>query len=247
MIIALRQGDSGSWVVQPETGQVFGHVIAHTESYVFLVPLTTVFRELDTNNSGSMLRGSDSHPQVCLPPVFDCLIELAKHCHRSGLREAASQYAEQAIKELTLQKSQGSITAKIVERFFASCSRSEDTEQFLSAMLKRTGVDLIFGLIDLQNTELEDENSSRDPMLAERAREWLMHLSKAAGLEWNAESHFPFLSSAASRSSDRQVFEDMGDLPLEPWPPDQEKKAKPPVHNEDSDQAGFAFGTVQHS
>lgn len=162
---------------------MFGHIIASTESYAFMVPLTAVVDQLNAEKAESV-----SQPEACLPPIFDCLVELAKHCHRSGLRKQSSKYANEAIKEHVIRQSQGSDTAKIVGEFFVSRSRNEDTERFMSAMLQRTGVDIIARLVELRSMKtLESQHISIDVPTLERAQEYMSYLSKAAGLDWHKQ------------------------------------------------------------
>lgn len=183
---ALRQGDSGSWVVHCEAGKVFGHIIASTESYAFLAPLSMVFDQLDQDHVKTA-----SQDNACLPPVFDCLADLAKHCYKNDSKDLAAQYATEAIQEEVLHqsrgsdKSRGSHSANIVEKFFVSSGRSQDAEEFLSAMLKRTGADLVAGLVRAEEYGKFDSTSrpgSDAPLTVETARVLMNHLSSAAGL-----------------------------------------------------------------
>ncbi|KAK1995989.1 hypothetical protein LX36DRAFT_135101 [Colletotrichum falcatum] len=83
----LRPGDSGSWVVDIESGSVYGHVIAGTHENAFVLPLQAVMNEIGNCR---------------LPSPFQCLAELAK-AHRDIDPNQAITFARKAMSDKVLR------------------------------------------------------------------------------------------------------------------------------------------------
>ncbi|KAK2762388.1 ankyrin repeat protein [Colletotrichum kahawae] len=114
---SLKKGDSGSWVVHPESGAVFGHIIAGTYRNAFVLPLDTIMREIGG---------------CVLPTPFDCLADLARAYHTEGNTELAEQFAVKAMQEnVLLVSSKGSELSRLIK---ARGRRPFDPSQPYSAL-----------------------------------------------------------------------------------------------------------------
>ncbi|WYZ38122.1 hypothetical protein EsH8_III_000036 [Colletotrichum jinshuiense] len=99
----LRPGDSGSWVVEFESGAVYGHVIAGTHENAFVLPLQTIMMEIGNCR---------------LPSPFQRLAELAK-AHRDIDPNKAVTFARKAMSDEVLRSSMAELNtlARLIERF----------------------------------------------------------------------------------------------------------------------------------
>ncbi|KZL85867.1 hypothetical protein CI238_05755 [Colletotrichum incanum] len=98
----LRPGDSGSWVVDFESGAVYGHVIAGTHENAFVLPLQDIMTEIGNCR---------------LPSPFQRLAELAK-AHRDIDPNKAVIFARKAMSDEVLRSSVAELNslARLIER-----------------------------------------------------------------------------------------------------------------------------------
>ncbi|KAJ4392268.1 hypothetical protein N0V93_005893 [Gnomoniopsis smithogilvyi] len=90
----LQHGDSGSWIVNPDTGVVYGHVVATMGDSVFMLPMKTLNKEIEGQQEGL-----ESQAAAVLPTPSFILNELAEY-HRRTLNdeEAANGYEQAALR-----------------------------------------------------------------------------------------------------------------------------------------------------
>ncbi|KAK3390166.1 hypothetical protein B0H63DRAFT_464874 [Podospora didyma] len=97
----LRQGDSGSWVIEAQSGVVFGHVIAGTDDTAYVLPLSFVIASVR------------SHAQ--LPSPFQCLAELCTTCRATDQASRAEQYADEAMQDDVLDHAANHGIAQLIK------------------------------------------------------------------------------------------------------------------------------------
>ncbi|KAJ0121939.1 hypothetical protein J7T55_002449 [Diaporthe amygdali] len=117
-------GDSGSWVVDCTNGNVFGHVIASTDTTAFLIPL---IHTLDSISRQAKLKGAEGI--ISLPPAFDMLADLAH------------------------KQSPASEVAPIIDSFLKSYGNSSTIRTIVQNLLVRTGADLKGNLASIYRDE----------------------------------------------------------------------------------------------
>ncbi|KAF6802415.1 ankyrin repeat protein [Colletotrichum sojae] len=93
-----QRGDSGSWVIDPSSGTIFGHVIAGTHDAAYVLPLETVMAE-----AGGCF----------LPSPFECFADLA-NAHKDLDLDLAERYASHAMTEDVLESSPSTPLANII-------------------------------------------------------------------------------------------------------------------------------------
>ncbi|KAF4887120.1 hypothetical protein CGCF415_v014949 [Colletotrichum fructicola] len=97
----LKKGDSGSWVVEPQSGAVYGHVIASSHLNAFVLPLQTIMDEIDTE-------------QCYLPTPFACFANLARNYRKSNNTDSAEEFAARAMADDVLEASTSNEFAQLI-------------------------------------------------------------------------------------------------------------------------------------
>ncbi|KAK1845587.1 hypothetical protein CCHR01_11757 [Colletotrichum chrysophilum] len=97
----LKKGDSRSWVVEPQSGAVYGHVIASSHLNAFVLPLQTIMDEIDTE-------------QCHLPTPFACFANLARNYRKSNNTDSAEEFAARAMADDVLEASTSNEFAQLI-------------------------------------------------------------------------------------------------------------------------------------
>lgn len=164
----LKKGDSGSWVIDPLTGVLYGHVIAIAKGYAFIRPTKDVFEEIKDIIKFNVVQ---------MPTPFDLLAELSKLDSRQFVPTQAAEFAKQSIANNTLHHSTQSASAKIIQGVLLGQSTLE--KAVLCRIIQTTGSDVIGAL---QDSKIWD--SARDGRFGEKesAVQVLKSLSREARL-----------------------------------------------------------------
>jgi hypothetical protein len=130
--IALRQGDSGSWVVDAIDNSVLGQLVAFSDGLAYLMPLHHVFREIDQSIRPKR--------PVCLPSPFNILANLARHQHLNsrGSDDLAYRFASEALTDAVLKAHSSNDIVQVIRG--ANLHAMEFTT--LTQLLLLTGADV---------------------------------------------------------------------------------------------------------
>jgi hypothetical protein len=134
-VLGLRKGDSGSWVVDPTSGVLYGHVIAISQGYAFIRPTKDVFREIKDTFKADVVQ---------LPTPFDLLAELSKLGSERSQPNQADDFAKQSIAADALLHSFQSSSANIIQEVLRE--KHSIDEAVLCRILQATGSDVIGAL-----------------------------------------------------------------------------------------------------
>lgn len=102
-IAGLQRGDSGSWVVNPDAGMVYGQVVATMGDSVFMLPMNTLIDEIERQRESAGIQVTASLPS---PSIL--LTDLAQY-HRDVLDDAetADKYEQAAFRARQLDGAEG--------------------------------------------------------------------------------------------------------------------------------------------
>ncbi|KAK3934350.1 hypothetical protein QBC46DRAFT_359079 [Diplogelasinospora grovesii] len=149
----IRQGDSGSWVVDPDTGTVYGHIIATSSATAYLVPLKDIFSEIEK----AAATPASSSSATCLPQPFEILAGLAElNFKRREHADLARQFAREALADSVLTLSPDSESAKAMAEVLHRHPGGYAADVLVQALI-RTGPDVRSGLsaLSASNSDLE--------------------------------------------------------------------------------------------
>ena len=133
---AIRPGDSGSWVADPLTGTVYGHIIATSSDMAFLVPLKSILNEIGDANKKTGIGVA----LASLPSPFESLAECSRALFAAGYLEKAMEFARKAVSHAVLQQSPEDIIAQDLMSCRAKHTQS-DVEGTMAEVIMRTRVD----------------------------------------------------------------------------------------------------------
>ncbi|KAM0817566.1 putative ADP-ribosylation factor [Seiridium cardinale] len=131
------KGDSGAWVVDPQTGTVYGHIIATDGDDVFILPFKDIL---------SQLRSQSPYDDIILPDAFECLADSAQAYWKMGNVKTAKMFAREAAGLHFLQRSSPSHHARAL---------SDPWENSIADIIMRTGPDLSLAF-DQEPSEAQD-------------------------------------------------------------------------------------------
>lgn len=101
LTVGLQRGDSGSWIVNPDTGVVYGQVVAKMGASVFMLPMKTLIDEIEAQRESS-----GSQVTALLPSPSILLTDLAEyHRYILGDTEVAYRYEQAASRATHRDKS----------------------------------------------------------------------------------------------------------------------------------------------
>jgi hypothetical protein len=127
MTVALQEGDTGSLVVDLNTGVAYGHIIATTTSFAYILPLyhtiATIQKQLGEKS------------KVLLASPFECLAEIAKSMAARNDESATTAFAREALSSVVLSRSPPTPVIKLIEQHKA------DNGAMLRWIITKAGAD----------------------------------------------------------------------------------------------------------
>lgn len=174
---------------------MFGHIIAGTHDLAFLMPLQTVFDQLDKR----AVPGIGSDARACLPPVFDVLANLAHTYHEDGLEDLALRSAASALSDEVLLMPSASQSIRYVQEFL-SRRPGETARDFISHIIMGTGSDLAAGLSRLEQLQGVKTPWTQAQLQTAEGRDLLQALKTACEAEMREHTSHVQPSSTADQN-----------------------------------------------
>jgi hypothetical protein len=119
----LRKDDSGSWVIDAKTNDIFGYVVTISAGSAYLISLLDLFQQI--------LHGREPETSIGIPSPFIMLIRLAR-CHFSveplGQKPLSDYYASEALSPEVLNTHENDQTMQLLK---SAIARGESKSQLM--------------------------------------------------------------------------------------------------------------------
>jgi hypothetical protein len=147
--LELRKGDSGSWVVEAETHNVLGYVVAISVGSAYLIPLNDLFEQIRQDCKPGTL--------INAPSPFRLLTRLAQYhfAVKPSGKSLADYYASEALSLEVLK----SLPCDQVMRLLASAITQGEDRSLLVRLICSIEADLLPKLASFSTWPLEHQHN----------------------------------------------------------------------------------------